>query len=94
MARSSQQQQGKGIKKSPQKKSTSTNKRGRKGKSKGEAGKKKQPAKKMTQEELDRQMDDYMMKDPKMANKKLDDDMDSYWEQKKLKDAEAAGAEA
>lgn len=40
----------------------------------------------MTAEELDRQMDEYMMKDPKTAEKKLEEDMDDYWAQKKTKE--------
>lgn len=52
--------------------------------------KKQQTRKKpLTAEELDRQMDDYMMRDEKTAGKKLDEDMESYWEQKKAKDEEA-----
>ena len=40
----------------------------------------------MTAEELDRQMDEYMMKDPKTAEKKLEEDMDDDWAQKKTKE--------
>lgn len=59
---------------------------------KGKNAKKKEPEKKpLTAEELDRQMDDYMMKDKKVAAKKLEDDMDDYWAQKKAKDAESEG---
>ena len=58
---------------------------------KGGRGKeKKEPKKPVTQEELDRQMDDYMMKDPKTAEKKLEDDMDAYWAAKKSKGGDDA----
>ena len=33
-------------------------------------------------------MDDYMMKNSKTAEKKLEEDMDAYWAEKKKKDAE------
>jgi len=39
-------------------------------------------------------MDDYWMKsgNKEMANKKLDDDMDEYWEQKKSKEGDGEAA--
>jgi hypothetical protein len=68
-----------------------------KGKAKGKQQVKKPVAKKpkkeeekpKTSEELDREMDDYMMKNEKVAAKKLDESMDDYWEAKKAKEAEA-----
>lgn len=61
---------------------------------KGKKGGKKAEVKKpMTSEELDKEMDDYMMKDGKTAGKKLDEDMDGYWEAKKAKEAAAAQGE-
>jgi hypothetical protein len=54
-------------------------------KAKSPRGKKKEQQKKpLTAEELDQQMMDYhVKKDPKVAAKKLDEDMDSYWKDKK-----------
>ena len=33
-------------------------------------------------------MDDYMMKDPKTAEKKLEEDMEAYWAAKKSQEGE------
>jgi hypothetical protein len=49
---------------------------------------KKEVEKPKTSEELDREMDDYMMKNEKVAAKKLDESMDDYWEAKKAKEVE------
>jgi len=47
-------------------------------------GSKKVPdAPKPTQEDLDRQMDEYMFEDKPIAKKKLDSELDSYFEKKK-----------
>jgi C-terminal duplication domain of Friend of PRMT1 len=40
------------------------------------------PEKKLTAEELDKQMDDYMMRNEKTAEKILEDQMDDYWAKK------------
>lgn len=84
----------------PAKKVTPVAKKGTKAKKPPTKGTRNQPkrgskkeTKPLTAEELDRQMDDYMMKSEKTAGKKLDEDMDSYWEQKKAKEAEAAEKE-
>ena len=68
------------------------------GRSKGKGGRKgpnnskKQPPKKpLTAEQLDRQMDDYMMRNEKTAEKVLEEQMDDYWAKKgKADDSEAA----
>eukprot|EP00894_Picocystis_sp_ML_P004465 jgi/Pico_ML_1/54982/g110.t1 len=58
-------------------------------------GSKKAPdAPKPTQEELDRQMDEYMFKDKPIAKKKLDSDLDSYFEAKKQETGTKESTEA
>ena len=54
----------------------------------------KKKEKPLTQEELDRQMDDYMLKNEKTATKALEDQMDAYWAEKKEKDNEKKAAAA
>lgn len=66
-------------------------------KAKGKMSKKPKssPAKKLTAEELDKQMDDYMMRNEKTAEKVLEDQMDDYWAQKgKAKEDEEKEATA
>jgi hypothetical protein len=75
----------KGGSKSPQNQTAKGG--GKKGKK--EKKEKPKPEKQLTAEELDKQMDDYHMKDDKVASKMLDEDMDDYWEKKKTKEAEA-----
>jgi hypothetical protein len=74
----------------PPKKSTASPKKAKAAKAKKEAEKPK------TAEELDREMDDYMMKNEKVAAKKLEEDMDEYHQKaKEMKGAEkVAQAEA
>jgi C-terminal duplication domain of Friend of PRMT1 len=62
---------------------------GGRGGSKGKGGskstkntKKQAPKKPLTAEELDKQMDDYMMRNEKTAEKILEDQMDDYWAKK------------
>jgi hypothetical protein len=74
----------------PQQSSTNNRSKGKKGtpgaaakgKSNKKSGTKSQPKKSLTAEELDKQMDDYMMRNEKTAEKVLEDQMDSYWAQK------------
>jgi C-terminal duplication domain of Friend of PRMT1 len=66
-------------------------------KAKGKTNKKSKalPAKKLTAEELDKQMDDYMMRNEKTAEKILEDQMEEYWAQKgKAKEDEEKEATA
>jgi hypothetical protein len=60
--------------------------RGESSKGKGKAGMKGkkniQKKKPLTAEELDKQMDDYMMRNEKTAEKVLEDQMDEYWAKK------------
>ena len=66
---------------------------GGRGSSKGRKGptaKKQAPKKPLTAEQLDKQMDDYMMRNEKTAEKVLEDQMDDYWAQKGKKDGDEA----
>ena len=80
------------------KKKISTAATGGRGGSKGKGGrkstssaKKEVKAKPLTAEQLDMQMDDYMMRNEKTAEKILEDQMDDYWAKKgKTDDTEAA----
>lgn len=62
-------------------------------KKKTPAKKKKEVKKPVTEEDLDKEMDEYMMKDPKTAEKKLEQDMDAYWAAKKEKEGKEEDAE-
>ena len=74
---------------------------GGRGGSKGKGGrkgtntaKKQAPQKPLTAEQLDKQMDDYMMRNEKTAEKILEDQMDDYWAKKGKSDGtEAANDE-
>ena len=57
---------------------------------KGPTAKKQAPKKPLTAEQLDKQMDDYMMRNEKTAEKVLEDQMDDYWAQKGKKDGDEA----
>ncbi len=52
--------------------------------------KKQAPKTPLTAEQLDKQMDDYMMRNEKTAEKVLEDQMDDYWAQKGKKDGDEA----
>lgn len=81
--------------KDPEAKKGKVTPKGKKAPAKGKKDTKKKEVKKpKTAEELDREMDDYMLKDEKTALKKLDEDMDSYKAQAKKKDDKPVAVEA
>jgi C-terminal duplication domain of Friend of PRMT1 len=71
-----------------------TGRGGSKGKGGGRKGannaKKAAPKKPLTAEQLDKQMDDYMMRNEKTAEKILEEQMDDYWAKKGKKDGDEA----
>ena len=65
-----------------------------KGGRKGSAANTKKPAPKkpLTAEQLDKQMDDYMLRNEKTAEKILEEQMDDYWAKKGEKDGDDEAA--
>ena len=58
------------------------------------AAKARVPKKKLTKEELDKELDSYRVKDAAMLKETLDDDLDSYFKSRPAEEAPAAAAES
>ena len=69
------------------------NRRGKRNSGKGNGGRNNKKRQKVSEDDLNREMESYWMKDAETAAKTLDADMDSYWKKKDEASTEEAPAD-